>query len=147
MSVAVKIGIIGFGLLVAASAYEAYTRGDPPEVVSAQAAVARELAQKLVDSLPPQARWSRVSVEEARSAQYLLTVHYAPSKASAPEIETDTKAVAQGMLLQLSMAGRHPSDEQTVITVTARQDDDGPVLGTARFDAGKDRIVYEAASP
>ena len=51
------------------------------------------------------------------------------------------------MLLQLSMAGRHPSDEQTVITVTARQGDDGPVLGAARFDPGKDRVIYEAVAP
>jgi hypothetical protein len=143
VSVAVKIGIVGFGLLVATAAYEAYERGDPPEVVAAQAAVSREIAHKLVDSLPADARWSSISVEEARSGSYRLTLHYAPGKAGPPEIEADTKTVAQGMLLQLAMAGRHPSDEQTAIAVSARQDNDGPVLGTARFDPRQDRVIYE----
>ena len=62
MSVAVKIGIVGFGLLVAAAAYEAYTRpGDPPELIAAQNATARDTVQKLIDALPPDAQWeSRV---------------------------------------------------------------------------------------
>jgi hypothetical protein len=143
VSVAVKIGIVGFGLLVATAAYEAYTRGDPPEVIAAQVAVSRDIANKLVASLPADARWSRVSVEEARSGSYRLTLHYAAGKAGPPEVETDTKAVAQGMLLQLAMAGRHPSDERTAIAVSARLDKDGPLLGAARFDAVRNSVVYE----
>ncbi|MDB5395864.1 MAG: hypothetical protein JWM91_3370 [Rhodospirillales bacterium] len=147
MSVAVKIGIVGFGLLIATAAYEAYTQADPPEVVAAQAAVSRDIARKLVDSLPADARWNRVSIDDARSGSYRLTLHYAPGKAGPPEIETDTKAVAQGMLLQLAMAGRHPGDERTVIAVSARQDEAGSLLGAARFDPAADRIVYEPPSP
>jgi hypothetical protein len=143
VSVAVKIGIVGFGLLVATAAYEAYTRGDPPEVVAAQAAVSREIANKLLASLPADARWSGVTIEEARSGSYRLTLHYAAGRVGPPEIEADTKTVAQGMLLQLAMAGRHPSDERTAVAVSARQDEDGPALGAARFDPLQNRVVYE----
>ncbi|HEX4504169.1 MAG TPA: hypothetical protein VH722_00450, partial [Alphaproteobacteria bacterium] len=61
MSVAVKVGIVGFGVLVAFAGYEAFTRpGDPPELIAAQNAVAKDTAQKFLASLPTDARWNGV---------------------------------------------------------------------------------------
>ena len=69
VSVAVRIGIIGFGLLVAVAAYEAYTRpGDPPELIAAQNAVARDIAQKLIASLPPEAPLAQQALIRAYGA-------------------------------------------------------------------------------
>lgn len=148
MSLAVKIGIVGFGLLVVTAAYEAYTQPvDPPEVVAAQTAVSRDIARKLVDSLPRDARWSSVSIDDATTGSYRLTLHYAPDMTASPEIAVDTKAVAQGMLLQLTMAGRHPNDERTVISVIAQAGDHGASLAASHFDPGADRIVQGPQSP
>ena len=148
MGLGVKIGIVGFGLLVGVAAYEAYTQqGDPPDVVFAQNAVAHDLAQKLVDSLPRDAHWSRVSIDEAKTAVYRLTLYFPAGKDAAPDVEADTRAVAQGMLLQLTMASHHPSDERTVIAVTARQDPGGGLLGAAQFDPAKDHVLFERPNP
>jgi len=144
LALAVKIGIVGFGLLVFAAGYEAYRHPtDPPEVVAAQTAVSRDIARKLVESLPTEARWSGVTIDNATPGSYRLTLHYAGGKAGPPEIESDARAVAQAMLLQLVMAGRHPSDERTEIVVSARQDEAGELLGTAVFDPSKDSINFE----
>lgn len=148
MSVAVKIGIVGFGLLVAVAAYEAYTRpGDPPELIAAQNAVARDTAQKLINSLPPDARWNRVSVDEATQYSIRLTLHYPAGAADPAQVALDTKAVAQALVRQLTVAGHHPADERMAVAVSAREEDTSPVLGTARFDADRDGIVFEKSSP
>jgi hypothetical protein len=148
LSVAVKIGIVGFGLLVGLAAYEAYTRpGDPPELIAAQDAVARDTAQKLVASLPPDARWSRVSIDEATGASYRLTLHYPAGAAEPAQVALDTKAVAVALVRQLTVAGHHPADERTAVTVSAREGDAGPLLGTARFDPDRDGVVFERSGP
>ena len=148
MSVAVKIGIVGFGLLVAAAAYEAYTRpGDPPELIAAQDAVARDTAQKLIASLPPDARWNSVSVDEATQYSVRLTLHYPAGAADPPQVALDTKAVAKALVRQLTVAGHHPADERMAVTVSAREEDTGPVLGAARFDPDRDGIVFEKSAP
>ena len=148
MSVAVKIGIVGFGLLVVVAAYEAYTRpGDPPELIAAQNAVARDTAQKLIASLPPDARWNRVSIDDATVGSYRLTLHYPAGAADPAQIAVDTKAVAQALVRQLTVAGHHPADERTMVTVSAREEDAGPVLGAARFDPDRDGIVLEKLGP
>lgn len=148
MSVAVRIGIIGFGLLVAVAAYEAYTRpGDPPELIAAQNAVARDIAQKLIASLPPDARWNRVSIDEATAVSYRLTLHYPAGAAEPAQIALDTKAVAVALVRQLTVAGHHPADERMAVVVSAREDDAGPVLGIARFDPDRDGIVFENSGP
>jgi hypothetical protein len=148
LSVAVKIGIVGFGLLVGLAAYEAYTRpGDPPELIAAQDAVARDIAQKLVASLPPQAHWNRVAIDRATAVDYRLTLHYPAGAADPAQIAIDTKAVAQALVRQLTVAGHHPADERTAVTVSAREEDAGLVLGTARFDPDRDGIVFEKSGP
>jgi hypothetical protein len=148
LSVGVKIGIVAFGVLVAAAAYEAFTHPeDPPEVVTAQNAVAQDLARQMVDALPADAHWSGVTIDEAKSGVYRLTLHYPPDIVASPEIAADTKVVAQTMLLQLSMSGHHPNDERTVISVTAQAGADGASLSASHFDPGADRIVPGPQSP
>jgi hypothetical protein len=143
LSVAVKIGIVGFGLLVGAAAYEAYTRpGDPPELIVAQDAVAKDIAQKLVASLPADARWNRVAIDRATAVDYRLTLHYPAGAADPAQVALDTKAVAQALVRQLTVAGHHPADERMAVAVSAREEDTGPVLGTARFDPDRDGIVF-----
>jgi hypothetical protein len=147
LSVAVKIGIIGFGLLVGVSAYEAYTRpGDPPELIAAQDAVAKDIAQKLVASLPADARWNRVAIDQATAVDYRLTLHYPSGAADPAQVALDTKAVAQALVRQLTVAGHHPADERMAVAVSAREEDAGPVLGTARFDPDRDGIVFNAVA-
>jgi hypothetical protein len=147
LSVAVKIGIVGFGLLVGLAAYEAYTRpGDPPELIAAQDAVAKDIAQKLVASLPSDARWSRVGIDQATADDYRLTLHYPAGAADAAQVALDTKAVAQALVRQLTVAGHHPADERMAVAVSAREEDAGPVLGTARFDPDRDGIVFNAVA-
>ncbi len=120
MSVAVKIGIVGFGLLVGFAAYEAYTRpGDPPELIAAQNAVARDTAQKLIASLPPDARWSSVSVDEATQYSVRLTLHYPAGAADPAQVAVDTKAVAVALVRQLTVAGHHPADDRMTVAVSA----------------------------
>jgi hypothetical protein len=144
LSVAVKIGIVGFGLLVGLAAYEAYTRpGDPPELIAAQDAVAKDIAQKLVASLPPDARWSSVSIDEATALGFRLTLHYPAGTTDPAQIGADTRAVAQALVRQLTVAGHHPADERTIVAVTAREGEAGPSLGTAHFDPDRDGIVLE----
>jgi hypothetical protein len=144
VSVAVKIGIVGFGLLVAIAAYEAYTRpGDPPELIAAQNAVARDTAQKLIASLPPDARWNRVSIDDATQFSVRLTLHYPAGAANPAQVAFDTKAVAKALVRQLTVAGHHPADERMTVAVSAREADVGPVLGNARFDPDRDGIVFE----
>jgi hypothetical protein len=148
VSVAVKIGIVGFGLLVGFAAYEAYTRpGDPPELIAAQDAVARDTAQKLIASLPPDARWNRVSIDEATQYSVRLTLHYPPGVADPAQVALDTKAVAVALVRQLTVAGHHPADERMAVAVSAREADAGPVLGGARFDPDRDGIVFEKMNP
>ncbi len=144
MSVAVKAGIVAFGLLVAAAAYEAYTRpGDPPELIAAQNAAARDSAQKLIDALPAAAVWTSVSIDEATQFSVRLTLHYPPGAADPARIALDTKAVAVALVRQLTVAGHHPADERMTVTVSAREADVGPMLGTARFDPDRDGVVFE----
>ena len=148
MSVGVKIGIVAFGLLVAGAAYEAYIHPqDPPEVVAAQNAVARDLARQMVEALPTDAHWRSVSIDEARTGVYRLTLHYPPDTDVSPQIAADTRTVAQAMLLQLSMSGHHPNDEGTVISVVAQAGADGASLTASHFDPGADRIVPGPQSP
>ncbi len=144
MSLGVRIGIVGFGLLVAFAAYEAYTRpGDPPELIAAQNAVARDTVQKFLDSLPTDARWSRVSVDEATTASCRLTLHYPAGAADPVQVKADASAVAVALVRRLTVAGHHPADERMAISVSAREDEAGPVLGTARFDPDRDGVVFE----
>jgi hypothetical protein len=148
VSVAVKIGIVGFGLLVGLAAYEAYTRpGDPPELIAAQDAVAKDIAQKLVASLPADARWNRVAIDQATASDYRLTLHYPAGAADPAQVALDTKAVAQALVRQLTVAGHHPADERMSVAVSAREEDAGPLLGTARFDPDRDGIVFEKNAP
>ena len=144
MSLGVRIGIVGFGLLVAFAGFEAYTRpGDPPELIAAQNAVAKDIAQKFLDSLPTSASWSRVSVDEVTANAYRLTLHYPAGAADPVQIKADTSAVALALLRRLNVAGHHPADERMVISVAARESEAGPVLGTARFDPDRDGIVFD----
>jgi hypothetical protein len=144
LSVAVKIGIVGFGLLVGLAAFEAYTRpGDPPELIAAQDAAARDIVQKLIDALPPDAQWQRVSIDEATQYSVRLTLHYPPGAAGPARIALDTKAVAKDLVRRLTVAGHHPADERMAIAVSAREEDAGAVLGTARFDPNRDAIVFD----
>jgi hypothetical protein len=140
----VKIGIVGFGLLVAVAAYEAYTRpGDPPELIAAQDAVAKDTVNKFLESLPTDARWNRVSVDEATGNSYRLTLHYPAGGADPTQAAADTRAVAQALVRRLTVAGHHPADERMAISVSARVDEAGPLLGTAAFDPDRDGIVFE----
>ena len=148
MSVAVKIGIVGFGLLVAGAAYEAYTRpGDPPELIAAQNAVAMDTAQKLVAALPPDAQWKRVTIDEATQFSVRLTLHYPPGAADPAQVALDTKAVAVALVRQLTVAGHQPADERMAVIVSAREADAGPILGAARFDPDRNGIVFEKPGP
>jgi hypothetical protein len=126
-------------------------RVTPPEVVLAQTAVSRDMARKVVESFPAPARWSSLTVAEVTPASYSFALLYRPGSASGPEIEADARSVVRQMLLQLAMAGHHPNDERTIIRVSARlgAPDGTPVgdLGTARFDAARDRIVFDPPGP
>jgi hypothetical protein len=148
MSVGIKIGIVGFGVLVAFAGYEAYTRpGDPPELLAAQNAVAKDIAQKFLASLPADARWNRVTVDEVTTHTYRFSLYY-PAGAGAPaQVKADTSAVALALLRRLNVAGHHPADERMAISVSAREDATGPLLITARFDPDKDGFVFDKPSP
>lgn len=144
MSVGVKVGIVGFGLLVAFAAYEAYMRpGDPPELIAAQNAVAKDTAQKFLESLPTQPRWNRVSIDEVTATTYRLTLHYPAGVGDQTQVKADTSAVARALVRRLTVAGHHPADERMTITVSAREDETGPLLVTARFDPDRDGIVFD----
>lgn len=148
MSVAVKVGIVGFGLLVAFAAYEAFTRpGDPPELIAAQNAVAKDTAQKFLESLPTDARWNRVTVEAAAANDYRLTLHYPAGAGDPAQVKADTSAVALALVRRLTVAGHHPADERMAITVSAREDDAGTLLIVARFDPDRDGIVFGKPKP
>jgi len=144
VSLGVKIGIVGFGLLVAFAGYAAYTRpGDPPELIAAQNAVAKDIAEKFLASLPTDARWNRVSVDEVTTNSYRLTLYYVPGTGDLAQVKADTSAVALALLRRLNVAGHHPADERMAISVSAREDEAGPPLITARFDPIKDGFVFE----
>lgn len=148
MSVAVKVGIVGFGLLVAFAAYEAYTRpGDPPELIAAQNAVAKDTAQKFLGSLPTDARWNHVTVEEATPNGYRLTLHYPAGAGDQTQVKADTSAVALALVRRLTVAGHRPAEERMAITVSAREDETGPLLIVARFDPDQDGIVFDRPKP
>jgi hypothetical protein len=141
---AVRIGIIGFGALVAGLAYEsAHRPADPPELTSLQHSVARDIAEKAVTSVGTAERWSRISIDDADLSAYHLTIYFA-STPKASEIEGDTRALVSAVLLQLTFSGHHASDEDTVIVVKARQGDEPAALGTASFVASADKVVYSA---
>jgi len=143
VSLGIRIGIVGFGLLVAFAGYGAYTRpGDPPELIAAQNAVAQDIAQKFLASLPTDARWSRVSADEVTATTYRLTLHYAAGAGDPAQVKADTGAVALALLRRLNVAGHHPADERMAISVSAREDEAGPILGTARFDPDRDGFVF-----
>jgi len=148
VSVAVKAGIVGFGLLVAFAAYEALTRpGDPPELIGAQNAVAKDTAQKFLASLPTDARWNRVTVEEATANSYRLTLHYPAGAGDQAQVKADTSAVALALVRRLTVAGHRPADERMAITVSAREDNAGSLLIVARFDSDRDGIVFDTPRP
>ena len=148
MSVAVKVGIVGFGLLVAFAGYEALTRpGDPPELIAAQNAVAKDTANKFLASLPTDARWNRVTVEEAMPNTYRLTLHYPAGAGSQAQVKADTSAVALALVRRLTVAGHRPAEERMAITVSAREAESGPPLIVARFDPDRDGIVFDRPQP
>ena len=149
MSAAVKVGIVGFGLLVAFAGYEAFMRsGDPPELIAAQNAVAKDTVQKFLESLPADARWNRVTVEEATPNSYRLTLHYPAGAGGQSQVKADTSAVALALVRRLTVAGHHPADERMAITVSAREEEEaGPLLIVARFDPDRDGIVFDKPRP
>lgn len=148
MSVAVKVGIVGFGLLVAFAGYEAFTRpGDPPELIAAQNAVAKDTARKFLASLPTDARWTGVTVEQAMPNAYRLTLHYPAGGGDPAQVKADTSAVALALVRRLTVAGHRPAEERMEITVSAREDEAGPPLIVARFDPDKDGIVFDGPKP
>jgi hypothetical protein len=141
---AVRIGIVLFGALVVASAYfVAHRPPDPPDVVRARITVAHGIAEKAVAAMGSAPRWSSIAIDDAQPAGYRLTIRYAATP-SAAEVEADTKALGRSMLLQLTLAGHHATDEQTAIVVHAVAGDDPTVLGTAHFIAAEDKIVFTA---
>jgi hypothetical protein len=144
VSVAVKVGIVGFGLLVAFAGYEAFTRpGDPPELIAAQNAVARDMADKFLASLPTDARWNRATVEEAAPNSYRVTLHYPAGAGDQAQVKADTSAVALALVRRLTVAGHRPAEERMAITVSAREDEAGPLLIIAHFDPDRDGIVFD----
>jgi hypothetical protein len=152
LGLAVKIGIIGFGILVVAAGYEAYqTRITPPEVLEAQTLVSRDLANTVIAAFPSSPRWTSLAIDDVTPNAYRFTLLYPPGAATAAEIAADAKDVAQEMRLRLALSGHHPNDERTVIVVaareTARDGAPGPRLGEASFDAARDRIAFTPAEP
>jgi hypothetical protein len=141
---AVRIGIIGFGALVAGLAYEsAHRPADPPELTALQRSVAHDIAEKAVASVGTAERWSSITIDAADLSAYRMTIHFAGEPKPA-EVEGDTRALASAVLLQLTFSGHHASDEDTVIVVEARQRDQAAVLGTASFVATVDKVVFTA---
>jgi len=69
VSLGIRIGIVGFGLLVAFAGYGAYTRpGDPPELIAAQNAVAQfdyDQIHRIVAAVLR--HWFLGAVDESRS--------------------------------------------------------------------------------
>ncbi len=145
MQIAVRIGIVAFGLLVLFAALEAaYHPAGSPEVVKAQLAVSRHLSQQAVTVLGTKPNWTGVTVEKSDLNDFALTVHY-NAQPDAGAVATDTQATVAAMLYQLTLAGHHPTDEKTTITAQAEYEHDGQttMLGSARYDAAKDRVVAD----
>ena len=141
---AVRIGIIGFGVLVAGLAYEsAHRPADPPELTALQRSVARDIAEKAVASVGAADRWSGITIDAADLATYRLTIHFV-GEPNPSDVEKDTRALASAVLLQLTFSAHHASDEDTAIIVQARQGDEASVLGTASFIAASDTVVFAA---
>ncbi|HEX4504159.1 MAG TPA: hypothetical protein VH722_00400, partial [Alphaproteobacteria bacterium] len=97
--------------------------------------------------LPTDARWNRVTVEEATASSYRLTLHYPAGAGDPAQVKADTSAVALALVRRLTVAGHHPADERMAITVSAREDEAGPALIVARFDPDKDGIVFDRPKP
>jgi hypothetical protein len=101
----------------------------------------------LIESLPADARWNRVSVDQATQASYRLTLHYPAGAGDPAQVKADTSAVALALVRRLTVAGHHPAEERMAIAVSAREDEAGPLLIVARFDPDKDGIVFDKPSP
>jgi hypothetical protein len=143
VQIAVRIGIVAFGLLVLFAALEAaYQPAGSPEVVKAQLAVSHHLAQQAVTALGNKPDWTGISIEKSDLNDFELVVHYA-TQPSADMAATDAKAAVAAMLYQLTLAGHHPTDEKTTITAQAI-DGSGNTVGSAHYDADKDKVVAGA---
>lgn len=139
MRIAVRIGIIAFGLLVAFAAYEAARNPmGPPEVVEAQRAVSRHMANQAVGTLGTGGGWSKLTVETADLNSFIFALDYAVRPDS---VEKDTKSVVAAMLYQLTLASHHPNSEHTEIVARAQFGSDP--LGVARYDFRRDTVVFE----
>jgi len=148
VQIAVRIGIIAFGLLVVFAAFEAaYQPAGSPEVVKAQLAVSHHLAQQAVEALGAKPNWREISIEKSDLNDFALVIHYAQPPDTADTVETDTKTTVAAMLYQLTLAGHHPTDEHTTITAQAQYEQDGhPVtVGSAHYDFAKDKVVADPA--
>jgi hypothetical protein len=144
VQLAVRIGIVAFGLLVLFAGVEAalHPQG-APEVLKAQLAVSRHLAQEAVTALGAQSDRIVVSIEKAELNNFALTIRYA-ERSDGATATADAKAVVAAMLYQLTLAGHHPTDEKTTITAQAL-DAQGNILGAARYDPAKDKVVADPA--
>lgn len=145
---AVKIGIIAFALLVLFAGFEAaYQPAGSPEVVKAQLAVSRHLAQQAVEALGSKPNWTGISIEKSDLNDFALTIHYTALPDAPDAVATDTRTTVAAMLYQLTLAGHHPTDEQTTITAQAQYEQNGRpvVLGSAHYDFAKDKVVADPA--
>src|SRR6185437_10936002 len=115
--------------------------------MAAQNAVAKDTARKFLESLPPDARWNRVTLEDAAPNSYRLTLHYPAGLGDQAQVKADTSAVALALVRRLTVAGHHPADERLAITVSAREDEAGPLLIVAQFDPDRDGIVFDKPKP
>ena len=143
VQIAVRIGIVAFGLLVLFAGVEAalHPQG-APEVVKAQLAVSHHLAQEAVTALGAKPEWTGISIDKADLNAFALTIHYG-AQPSADTAATDAKAAVAAMLYQLTLAGHHPADEKTTITAQAI-DGSGNTVGSAHYDGNKDKVVAGA---
>ena len=147
MRIAVRIGIVIFGLLVVLAGWEAARNpAGPPEVAKAQLAVSRHLAQEAVDSLGTANDWSAVTVENADLNAYALILHYTARPDKPEQIEADTRLAVGSVLYQLTLSSHHPSDEQTIITAQALYEGNGQpvILGEAKYDFAKDKVIFDS---
>jgi hypothetical protein len=148
VQIAVRTGIVIFGLLVALAAWDASRhRVPPPEVLQAQLAVSRHLAQEAVESFGPGEDWATLSVETADLTHYVLAIRYAAAPQKPGQVEADARAVASAMLYQLTLASHHPADEGVSIVARAEAGEPGSptVLGAAHYDPAADKIVFDPA--
>ncbi len=143
MQLAVRIGIVVFGLLVLFAGYEAATRPNgPPEVLQAQLAVSKHLAQQAVDLLGTEHQWSDASIDKIDLNGYVLTLHYT-ERPDLPTVDKETKSVVTAILYQLTLSSHHPTDEQTEIVVQARYGVGSETLGASHYDFRHDTVVFD----